>query len=201
VARSQVAQKRERVQAASSGLAAEDAPATEAKLKEVTGKSYAQWFSILDRWGASDKKHSDTVEYLMGQHDITGWWAQTITNGFERARGIRGKHQKSDGYTIYASKTLPVSVNDAYQAFVDARKRKQWLTDGTMRLRNSQDGKTARFDWDDGTSRVAVTFEHKGASKTTVSVSHERLEDRPEAEKAKSAWRQRLADLKEFLES
>lgn len=70
-----------------------------------------------------------------------------------------------------------------------------------MSLRTSQSNYTARFNWEDGSTRVNVAFIDKGPSKSTVAVSHEKLADADEAERAKASWRERLADLKSFLES
>jgi hypothetical protein len=33
--------------------------------------------------------------------------------------------------------------------------RKSWLTDGTMSPRTSQPGRTARFDWENASTRLA----------------------------------------------
>jgi hypothetical protein len=70
-----------------------------------------------------------------------------------------------------------------------------------MSLRTSQSGRTARFNWKDGSTRVNVSFEEKGPSKSTVALAHEKLPDADEAETAKTLWRERLADLKSWLES
>lgn len=177
-------------------------PVSEAKLVAETGRDWEAWLTILDRWGARDKKHSEVAAYLMEKHSVAGWYAQAITVGFERARLNRKKHQQAGGgFTIYASKTVAVPAAVAFDAFVDARKRRRWLTDGKMKIRTSQAGRNARFNWEDGTSRVVAFFEAKAASKTTISVSHERLPDPDEAETAKAAWRRRLTDLKAYLES
>lgn len=58
-ARTQVAQKRDRVKAARTRLAATDERVSDAKIKQATGKKWDQWFSILDRWGARTKKHGE----------------------------------------------------------------------------------------------------------------------------------------------
>lgn len=187
-ARSQVSQKRDRVQAAHTRLAA-------------TGKRWEAWFSMLDRWGARDRKHGETVAFLMGEHGVPGWWAQSITGWYERARGMRRKHQQPDGFTIWASKTIAVPLEVLFDAFVNPRSLRRWLTDGTMSLRTSRPGHTARFDWGDGPTRVSVSFVDKGPAKATVAVAHERLPDPDEAEAAKASWRERLADLKSFLEA
>lgn len=200
-ARSRVSQQRDRIRAAGTRLTAADKPASDAKVKKVTGRTYEEWISILERWGARERKYGQTVRFLVDEHGLEGWWAQTITNVYERSQGLRQKHQRPDGFTIYASKTIGAPRDVVFDAFVDSRQRKKWLTDGAMKVRTSQPGHTARFDWEDGSTRVSVSFEEKGPSKTTAAVAHERLPDAQEAEKAKAYWRQRLADLKDFLES
>jgi Domain of unknown function (DUF4287) len=200
-ARSQLSQKRVRVQAARERLAATDDRPTDDKVAAATGKQWEAWFSVLDRWGARQRKHGETVAFLMEEHDVPGWWAQSITVWYERARGMRIKHQQADGFTIYASKTIAVPLEVLFDAFVNPRSRRKWLTDGTMSLRTSQPGHTARFDWGDGATRVSVSFEDKGATKATVAVAHERLPDADEAEVTKASWRERLADLKSILET
>jgi len=200
-ARNQTSQKRDRVRSARTRLTDAPMPVSEAKLVDATGRGWEEWLSILDRWGARDKKHGETAAFLMDEHSVPGWYAQAITVGYERARGMRLKHQQPDGFTVYVSKTVAVPNVDLFEAFVDSRKRKKWLTDGKMSLRTSQPGHTARFDWHDGSTRVTASFEAKGAAKSTVSVAHERLPDADEAESAKAAWRERLAALKSRLES
>ena len=200
-ARSHVAEKRTRVQAAHTRLAADTKPVSDAKILEATGREWAAWLSILDRWGARKKKHGETVDYLMAEHEIAHWYAQAITAGFERARGMKIKHQKADGFSISASKTIGVPVDVLFEAFVNSRRRRKWLTDGAMSLRTSQTNYTARFNWEDGSTRVNVAFIDKGPAKSTVAVSHEKLPDADEAETAKISWRERLADLKSLLES
>jgi hypothetical protein len=200
-ARSNVAKKRTRVQAAHTRLAADTKPVSDAKILEETGKEWEAWLSILDRWGARDKKHGETVDFLMAEHEVAHWYAQAITAGFERARGMKVKHQKADGFSITASKTISVPVDVLFEAFVNSRRRRKWLTDGAMSLRTSQSNYTARFNWGDGSTRVNVAFIDKGSTKSTVAVSHEKLPDADEAETAKAFWKERLVDLKSFLES
>ncbi|HZK51664.1 MAG TPA: hypothetical protein VFD47_08895 [Actinomycetota bacterium] len=200
-ARGQVAQKRDRVQSARARLAATDERMSDAKIQEATGKKWDRWFAILDRWGARDKKHGEIARFLIEKHEVAGWWAQTISVYYERDRGMRMKHQNSQDFSVSASKTIAVPVDVLFDAFVDSRKRKKWLTDGAMTLRTSQPERTARFNWEDGSTRVNIGFTDKGPSKATVSLAHERLADADEAETAKTFWKERLAERKSFLES
>jgi hypothetical protein len=200
-ARSQVAHKRDRVEAARGRLGDTSERPADASVETATGRRWDPWFSILDRWGARQRKHGEIAAFLVDEHGVPSWWAQSIAMWYERSRGMRLKHQQADGFRVYASKTVAVPVGVLFDAFADPRSVGEWLTDGTMTLRTAQPARTARFDWGDGSTRVNVAFEDKGPAKATVSVAHERLPDPDEAETAKAAWRSRLADLKSFLES
>jgi uncharacterized protein YndB with AHSA1/START domain len=204
-ARSQVIRKRDRITAATERLSAdEDRPSDEAVVA-ATGKAWDAWFASLDAWGAGTRTHTQTATHLREDLGVPGWWAQSITVSYQRARGLRLKHQHADGFTVSASRTVGVPIADAFDAFTQPRRRDLWLTDGTARLRTSRLDHpvawTARFDWGDGPSRLLVTFEDKGPAKTTLTVTHERLADPDEAEEAKLAWRQRLGSLKAYLEA
>jgi len=175
--------------------------ASERKVLEATGHGWEYWLDELDRWGATRRTHAATANHLISEHAVPGWYAQAITNGYERVRGLRIKHQQADGFTVYASKTVAVPVAVLFDAFVDDAQRVRWLTDGAMTLRSAQPGKVARFDWNGGPTRVMVTFDPKGPAKTTASVAHERLPDAETAEVAKALWRARVSALKSHLEA
>ena len=59
-------------------------------------------------------------------------------------------------------------------------------------MRTATAPKSARYDWEDGSTRVIVGFEAVDADKSRVAVSHERLPDADTAEEMKSCWRERL---------
>ena len=200
-ARLHVAPARDRVETIRKGLASARELASDEKLTEATGYDWDAWLSVLDRWGARDRKHREIAEYLIAEHAVPSWWVQAITTGYERARGLRLKHQQPNGFTVYASKTVGVPIEALFEAFVADDRRREWLADGSMSLRTSQPDKVARFDWGDGPTRILITFEEKGPSKATAYVSHERLPDAGAAEAAKAAWKQRLAALKSTLEA
>ena len=203
-AHSQVVRKRDRVSAAAERLAAPDDRPSDAAIEAATGQGWEAWFGELDAWGGREHTHPATAAHLTGERGVPGWWAQSITVYYQRSRGLRLKHQQAHGFTVSASKTIASPIRTAFEAFTDDARRGAWLSDGTATLRTSRPDHavawTARFDWDGGPSRLLVTFEDKGPSKVTVTVSHERIPDADEAESAKSAWRRRLVALKAYLE-
>jgi transposase-like protein len=161
-----------------------------------------EWFALLDNWGAPGRKYREIADWLTGKHGISKWWAQKLIVEYEQERGLRPPGVRPDGtFEVSASKTVAVPAKRLFEAFVNPRERRKWLTDGRMSLRTSQPGRSARFDWGGGSTRVNVGFVAKGRSKATVAVSHERLADADEAEATKAMWKERLSDLKSFIES
>ncbi|MGH7511089.1 MAG: hypothetical protein ACREMZ_16730 [Gemmatimonadales bacterium] len=182
-------------------LHAEDLGRTDAAVRQNTGKGWREWLSILDGWGARERKHGDIVRHLLEEHSVPGWWAQSITVGYERARGMRAKYQRATGFTVSISKTFNVDVGKLHAAFTDARQRNKWLERGTLKVRTTQKAKTARFDYQDGSSRVIAYFESKERAKSTVTVEHERLPDATAVEEMRAMWKERLSELARLIQS
>jgi hypothetical protein len=174
---------------------------SDANVRGNTGKGWREWLSTLDAWGATERKHGDIVGHLLEEYGVPGWWAQSITTGYERARGMRAKYQRiSGGFSVSVSKTFNVGVAKLYALFADARQRNKWLERGTLKVRTTQKNKTARFDYESGPTRVIAFFEPKGRAKTTVTVEHERLPEAAWVEKMRALWKERLAELAKSLE-
>jgi uncharacterized protein YndB with AHSA1/START domain len=170
-------------------------------VREATGRSYEDWYRLLDEADMTSRRHGEIVSELTDEHGVDSWWAQTVTVGYERARGLRPPHGGRDGlFSISASKTLDVPVVRLFEAFTDEALRERWLPGRELRERTSQPGKSARFDWGDGATRVNVGFEPKGDERSQVAVAHERLPDAEAAEQMKQHWRERLNALKALLE-
>jgi hypothetical protein len=177
-----------------------DRPSDETVVQR-TGKTWDEWFAILDEWGAFDRSHRDIARHLREDHEVSGWWAQSVTVAYEKERGLRAKHERPGGFSVGASKTVAVPVERLYAAFVDEAERARLLPDAPVSLRTAQRNRSARFDWGEDATRVVVGFEGKGPKKSTVTVEHERLADAATAERTKSEWRDRLARLKDVLEA
>jgi hypothetical protein len=166
-----------------------------------SGRDWDSWFRILDGWGATERKHGEIAQYLMEEHSVPGWWAQMVTVGYERARGMRARYQRMTGtYSVSVSKTLPVDADRLFRAFTESRARSRWLEPGTLRTRTAQPGRTARFDVGDG-SRLIAYFTSKGEARSTVSLEVEKLPDAEAVEEARAFWKERLARLADTLSS
>lgn len=170
-------------------------------IRRRTGRGWEKWFDLLDAWGAAARTHTEIARWVAEEHAIDGWDAQAVTVSYERATGRRAIGEHTDGFTISASKTVAVPVDELYEAFADESKRERWLPEGGLRERTALKPKSVRFDWGDGGTRVNVSFTAKGETKSTASIQHERLADAEEAERMKTYWRERVNTLKEVLEA
>jgi hypothetical protein len=156
------------------------------RIRERTGRGWEEWFDRIDEWG--ELTHREIVRRIAAELGIDplAWNAQAITMSYERTRGGRLAGQRDDGFAVTATKTLPVPVEQLFDAF---------LAQGELSERTSTRPQSARFDWAGGESRVNATFVAKGEASSTVSVEHRRLADPDEAERMKAFWRKRLMQL------
>jgi uncharacterized protein YndB with AHSA1/START domain len=175
---------------------------SEEAVRSGTGRGWDDWIAALDGWGAAERKHSEIATWLSDEHGLGGWWAQTITVTYERERGLREPGSSRDGlFEVSVSRTVAAPVERLFAAFADPGERERWLPGATVRERTSQPNRSARFDWEDGSTRLVVGFTDKGAGRSHVALVHEKLPDAKAAERAKSYWRERLDALKELLEA
>jgi hypothetical protein len=180
---------------------APDAPGvSDDALRRASGKAHAAWFALLDAWGATGHTHTEIASWLSEVHGVPGWWTQSITVDYERARGMRARHQMRNGFSVSATRTVGVDASRVLEAFTSTTVRARWLPDVEMRQRPTRAKGTARFDWSGPASRVVVSVVPKGTDKTLVAVAHEQLPDAETAARLKASWREWLGDLKTFLE-
>ncbi len=174
---------------------------SDAAVQARTGKTWPEWFQVLDASGAKKMAHRDIATYLYERHKINGWWAQMVTVGYERARGLREKHQKPEGYEISGSKTVNTPLATLYKAWADQKARARWLPEKGIVIRKATSNKSMRITWVDGKTSLSVGFYPKGDGKSQVTVQHGKLPDAKAADRMKAYWRKTLDRLKEFLET
>jgi hypothetical protein len=198
---------RSQVTAAGADAGAADTPPdvdlglSDEAVRRGSGKSWDEWFAILDAWGASEKSHTEISRHVAQTYEVEGWWSQGVTVGYERARGMRAKHQRPDGYNASASKTVSVPVATLFHAVVDEARRDGWLEPGTLSLRTATEPKSARFDKLDDGCKIGINFWPKGDAKSSIQLEHQKIASAEGVEESKAFWKERLARLAEMLEA
>jgi hypothetical protein len=172
---------------------------SDALIKERTGCNWERWVKALDRAKAGTWPHREIAKYVMEKYKIPGWWAQTVTVGYERIKGLRTVGQRRDGsFEANISKTLPVPLERLYHAFHDARARSRWLPGVDLAVRKATLNKSMRITWSDRTS-LEILFTSKGPGKSQVALQHGKLPDRDTSARIKQYWTERLTALEDLL--
>ena len=168
---------------------------SDAIIKERTGCTWERWVKALDHVGAHEWTHTEIARHVVEKYKVPGWWAQSVTVGYERIKGLRAVGQRRNGaFEASKSRTFAAPLARLYRSFHDARQRKRWLPDVTLTVRSATPEKYLRITWPDQTS-VAVGFLAKGAGKSQVAIQHEKLPDKAAATRLKAYWSERLDAL------
>jgi len=168
---------------------------SDASIKAKTGCNWERWVKALDRWGADKKSHRDIATMVSKTWKLDGWWAQTVTVGYERIKGLRARGQRRDGsYEATKSRTFDVPVENLFDAWANKSVRDRWLGDTTVKVRTATAPKSIRLGLGDG-SILAVGFLPKGKSRSSVALSQNKLPDKETATRLKQYWSEKLDAL------
>jgi hypothetical protein len=163
-----------------------------------TGKTWDDWFEVLDSAGAATLDQRGIIAILAQKHGIGPWWQQMIAVGYESLRGKSDKPPAVDGFQINSRCLLDAPVTRVFRLWNDAGERARWLADDRFIVRGATADKVIRARWGKGNSHVAVSFNEK-SGRTEVSVEHLQIESRGAAEQMKAYWAKKLGLLDEVL--
>lgn len=168
-------------------------------VKARTGKDWKTWFELLDRAGAKKLGHTATAELLMKKHGVPGWWAQCVTVEYELSRGLRERHQGTDGYSVGVTKTIASGLGNLYEATTNARLRRKWFPRGAFEVSSQTRDKYFRGPRKK-TARLEMGFYAKGRGKARIALQVSRLANRAEVEATRETWKKALTKLQAMLE-
>ena len=168
-------------------------------VKKGTGRDWDEWLKLLDDAGAQKMSHKEIAAWLNENHIESGWWAQSVTVGYEQARGMRKRHERPDGFSVSVSKTISGAIGDLYSAWTDSAKRESWLPSTKLDYTTANENKNLRAKWPEDDSQLVVNFYDKGDSRTQVVVQLERLVNEEIVERRRKFWREALGRLAESI--
>jgi uncharacterized protein YndB with AHSA1/START domain len=196
-------------------------PETDEAVRAATGKSFDEWFAVLDARGGPGVGRRAINVYLYEECKVDPWWCATLNIRYEAARGVVEKDGRPKGYTICATKTVAAPLETVWELWASGPALSRWfgadteadVTDGGS-YRNAdgdagvfkrvRPNKDLRFTWENpahAPSLVDVVFQDKGKGKTGVLVTHDRLQGRAEADGIRAAWGEALDRLKALAEA
>ncbi len=169
-------------------------------VKAKTGKTWSEWFKILDKADATKMSHKEIVAHLKEKFGVGSWWRQMVTVTYEQARGMREVHEKPEGFQISKSKTIAAPVSKLYKAWIDENVRERWMKDPSFTIRKKTANKNIRITWIDNSTTVEVMFYPKGDTKTQIVVQQSKLSDAKRAERMKTYWGENLEQLQKYFQ-
>jgi hypothetical protein len=171
---------------------------SDAAVKAKTGKTWDQWFALLDKAGAKVMAHQDIAAWLNKAQKLPGWWAQMVTVGYERARGLRKLRETAQGFNASVSKTLAAGLDAAFEAWDETAVRAAFLKEA-IAVSTRNPGKNLRFAWDKDGGRVEVRFVKKGPKKAQVTVDHTGLSNAASVKRMKAFWGEAMGKFESLL--
>ncbi len=173
-----------------------DHPVTDDACKAATGKSLSEWSAILSSKPEFVGKRRDAINWIWDQtsRDTTGsWWGVTIWVEHERKIGKNQKDGRLEGYGICSTKTVNAPVDKVLSA----------VAEKIPNITRMREGKDIKAKWQtpggSGESDVDAMFTDK-AGKTGITLNHNRIQTREEADGLRRFWSEALDEIKKKLE-
>jgi hypothetical protein len=156
-------------------------------LREATGKGWDEWCEVIDGWPGNQEGHTAIATFLREDHEVDGWWAQTITVGYERITGMRLPYQQPDG-TFSAGKSRTVAADPGLlrDLLLNDEDRADLFPGMETELRSRPTAKTLRIGIGPGTAQIAIETVDDGRAK--VSIAHDKLPSPESVEDWKAYW-------------
>ncbi len=168
-------------------------------VKAKTGRSWHEWFDILENASADKLSHQEIVSFLSRRHDLNHWWSQMVANVYEQHARIHEHYERAEGHEISVSKTFQIDVKTIYDAWSTDEKRHCWLQESPLKITASTRNKSIRAQWANGQSRLSVDFYSKGENRSQVAVQHMNLPSLKAAEDMQTFWKEKLNTLEETV--
>lgn len=154
---------------------------------DATGKDWNEWCDIIDSWAGSVDGHTAVAAWLQSAHDVDGWWAQTVTGGWERITGRRLPGEMPDGtFTANKSKTISGDAAMIRKMLLDDDLREHLFPGKLTELRSKPEAKSIRIGFAAGVAGLSLT--EKGLGRVAITIQHSKLPERDAIEEWKFYW-------------
>lgn len=188
-------------------------------VREATGRGWEEWLEALDAAGAADWDHKEIVAHLEREHsDVTSaWWRQSITVGYEQARGKRVVGETADaGFQVGVQRSIDASAAEVWRLITS--RPELWLGGGASvafaegeryevprgddapgasgEVRVVKPGYRLRMSWQPegwpAPATLQLTLSESGSGKTAIHAHLEKLPDAGAREAMRKRWREAL---------
>ena len=161
-----------------------------------TGRRWDEWRSLIDAWPGHGQGHSAIVAFLQKEHGVDGWWAQTVTIGYERITGRRLPYQQPNGtFTAGKSRTVVVDASALRSMLLDDADRAALFPGLETELRSRPTSKVVRIAIGPGTAQIGLDL--RAGGRVSISIAHKGLPAFDDVDRWKAFWGEWLAAIEE----
>lgn len=168
-------------------------------VRAATGRGWDEWRSLLDAELPARADHAAIAAHVEREYGVPGWWAQSVTVGYERMTGRRVRNQRTDGsFAANASRTLMIDAEVLRERLLDDVSRRGLFPDeGDVELRSRPGSKAVRLGMVQGVAVLSIAATSDGRTKVTV--QHDRLPSADSVTHWKAFWADWLDQLPDHL--
>jgi len=167
---------------------------SDARIRENTGRGWEEWRAVIDAWPGRSGGHAAIAAWLEEAHGLGGWWAQSVTVGYERIAGLRAPYQLSDGkFGFSVTRTLEIDADALRARLLDEEGRAALFPKMETELRSKPTSKNVRIAVGDGSAEISIA--PKPGGRATVVVQYTKLESPAAVERWKPWWSSWLEQL------
>ena len=164
-------------------------------VRAATGRGWDEWCALIDEQAVRDRGHTAIAAHVRGL-GVDAWWAQSVTVGYERIRGLRLPYQNHDGtFTANRSKTITVDAASLRTVLIDDIERNVLFPAFDAGLRSRPSSKNVRLSIGDTT--VEIALEPAAGGRTKITVAHSRLVNADDVTIWKQFWTDWIDSLDE----
>lgn len=196
---------------------------SEPAVQKATGKTWTQWVKCLDAAGAHEMSHKQIVAHLKANFELSPWWQQTVTVGYEKAKGRRVIGQTADaGFQLGIQRTSCCGAERVWKFLTSKTGVAIWLGDVTgwklvegfgYQTSDGSEGEIRvvkpksrlRLTWKTTTMKRAATLQWtlsaNAAGRTSLRLHIEKLASAKMREQMKKHWNTVLDQLIEAVDS
>lgn len=184
-------------------------------VEKATGRTWDRWIAFIDERGGDDLDHKGIVALVKAEGGVEkGWWQQTVTVGYEHAKGRRVVGQTGDaGYQIGVQRVIPLEQGALWDLLASEAGLGVWLGPGTGALtlapgeqyatrdgfsgevRTVKAGHKLRLTWQPAdrdrptTLQLSLSCPRNTEEKTTLRFHHEKLDGTDERDRMRAHWK------------
>lgn len=165
-------------------------------IRAATGRGWDEWCDVIDAWPGHNDGHTAIAAYVRDEHGVDGWWAQSVTVGYERITGLRLPYQQPNGtFSAGKSRTVAVNATALREMLLDDGDRSYLFPGFDTELKSRPASKTIRIAIGPGTAEIALYGLPDG--RTKISIAHDRLPAPADVDVWKAYWAEWLVAIDE----